>query len=492
MRDQGLESMRARKAALVLALTAIACGLLSAAPIAAAAKPGSTAKPKANPNGRLDPGFGSGGKVLLPFPPENAGEVGVKYTLPFQFTAGRLAMAPAPGGKTVVAGSTRITRVLASGKLDRSFGSGGSVTVDRPAGMNFVLADVAVDSQGRVLLAGTARPQPTSSTPDPLLSSALVARFSADGSVDTSFGNGGTFVTDFGVKPPLVPTGRYTGASVGLRSMAVDSQDRPVLTGAVVTKITGCRGGAVSSGFVARLGSAGQPDPGFGQNGLREISDLASFSEASLLPAGGLLTVGAGKPRCDNEGGGPAVVLTAFGPEGSLRAGFGLAGFRSLGLGNAPVATTVAAGKILLLAAKNRDSQLVMRLMPNGGLDPSFGRTGRVRVNTPKGLGLTAIGIDNQERVLLAGHDAKRVRGKHNKGVSRSSFLLARMNPKGTFDRSFGRKGAVRTGFGGPSSAFATQLYVDAEQRIVVGGNVITGLLGTGSGFALARYLPGR
>ncbi len=473
------------------ALLALACVLATGAALVAApalAKAGAK-QPTA---GQLDPSFAQGGKTLLGFPPENAGEVGIKYTLPFQFTAGHLAMAPAPGGKTVVAGSTRIVRLLANGKLDRSFGAGGIVTVERPAGMTFVLAGVAVDSQGRVLLAGTARPQPASSTPDPLLSSAAVMRFNADGSLDRSFGKEGVLITDFGAKPPLVPTGRYTGPSVGLKSLAVDGQDRPILTGAIVTKVSSCgQGGAISSGFVARLTPSGVPDPAFGSGGLREISDFSSLGEVGLLPSGGILTVDAGKPKCENEGGGPAVVLTQFGPEGSLSPSFGLAGFRSLGLKSAPVTTVTPSGKILLLAAKSGKSQLVMRLTPSGGLDASFGRTGRVNVISPKSVAFAAIGVDAQERILLAGHATKQLRGKHNKGVPRSTFVLSRMKPKGTFDRSFGHRGSVHTGFGGPSSAFATQLYVDAKGRIVVGGNAISGLLSTGSGFALARYLNG-
>lgn len=491
-RYRGLDSTPAWRAALALALATFACALLAAAPVAAA-KPGNAAKKKVNPAGRLDPSFGKGGKVLLPFPPENAGEVGVKYTLPFQFTAGRLAMAPAPGGKTVVAGSTKVVRLLPNGKPDPQFGSGGSASVPVPAGMAFVLADAAVDSQGRVLLAGSASPLPSSSAPDPLLSSALVIRLGADGAVDSGFGNGGTLLTDFGFAAPTVPTGKYLGASVGLRSIAVDSGNRPVISGAAVTKIGDCyRASAISTGFVARLTEGGAPDPTFGTSGLRQIADLASLDQVSLLGSGDLLTVGDGKPYCNNEGGGPAVVLTQFGPDGNLDSGFGFAGFRTLGFRTGPVATVAPSGKIVLLGDKRRESQLVMRLLPDGGFDPSFGRTGRVSIGAPKSVAFAALTVDAKERIYFAGHASKRLRGKHNKGVARSSFAVSRMNPKGTFDRGFGHHGSVRTGFGGPSSAFATQLYVDGRGRIVVGGNVISGLLGTGGGFALARYLPGR
>lgn len=466
----------------------LACVLVAGAALVAA--PALAKSAKKNTAGQLDRTFSKDGKLLLAFPPGGDGGVGVKYTLPFQFNAGHLAMAPAPGGKTVVAGSTRITRVLANGKLDRSFGSGGAVTVQRPPGMSFVLADVAVDSQGRVLLAGTARPLPTSSTPDPLLSSAAVMRFNADGSVDRSFGKEGVVVTNFGIKPPQVPTGHYSGAAVGIKSLAVDGQDRPVLTGAAVIKASFCSPTAtVTNGFVARLTSSGGLDPSFDGDGLREITELGAFGEANVLGSGAVLAVGTAKSGCEYTNGGPSVLLTEFGPEGNLRPGFGNAGFRAIGFSSAPVATVTPAGKILLLGPKSGKSQLVMRLTRTGGLDPSFGRTGRVYVNSPKSVAFAAIGVDRQERILLAGHATKRLHGKHNKGIARSSFVLSRMKAKGTFDRSFGHKGSTRTGFGGPSSASATQLYVDAKGRITVGGTVVSGLLGTGSGFALARYL---
>ena len=54
----------------------------------------------------------------------------------------------------MVAGATKIVRFLANGKLDKSFGNGGVVTVSPPPGTVFVLAAAAVDSSGRTVLAG--------------------------------------------------------------------------------------------------------------------------------------------------------------------------------------------------------------------------------------------------------------------------------------------------------------------------------------------------
>ncbi len=487
-----------RRWAQILATLALACLVAACAAVPVAAKKGGATKggptkkaaPQANLAGRLDPSFGNGGKATVAFPAEDANDVGVKYDLPFQFSAGELAMATAPGGKIVVAGSSKVVRFLANGKLDRGFGAGGSVAIERPAGRSFLLADVAVDSQGRILLAGSARPLPTSSTPDPLLSSAMVVRLAADGSLDGSFGSAGTLISDLGIEAPKTPTDRYPGAAVGLRSIVVDSQDRPILTGGSVTEIVSCYSSerAISTGFVARLTGAGALDTGFGEAGLRQIADLSSFAQAALTPSETLFTVGAARFRCEGPSG-PSVVLTSFGLGGSLDSGFGFAGFRSLGFGSAPVAAVAPSGKIVLLGARRggkQKTQLAMRLLPDGGLDPSFGRTGRVTILLPKGGALTSVAVDGKERLLFAGRASKPVRVSR---VLRSTFLLARMNPKGSFDRSFGRRGSVRTGFGGPSSSAATQVMLAGKGRILVGGNVTTPRLATGGGFALARYL---
>ena len=117
-------------------LVAMVCFALGAMAIGASAKPsGKPGKPNGKPSksaggspGQLDPTFGEAGKVAVAFPAENAGATGPKYELPFTFTPGHLEMASAPGGKTVVAGATKVVRYLANGKLDPGFGDAGSIT----------------------------------------------------------------------------------------------------------------------------------------------------------------------------------------------------------------------------------------------------------------------------------------------------------------------------------------------------------------------------
>ncbi len=480
----------------------LCCALTALAATPALAKPASTkADAKPNAAGSLDTSFGKGGKVTVAFPSESGGEGRIKYDLPYAYTAGHIEMAAAPGGKIVVAGATKIVRYLANGKLDPSFGSGGVVAVQRPPGMNFILASVAVDSQGRILLAGSARPMPTSSTPNPLLSSAMVMRFTAAGAPDPSFGKEGTLITDFGFGAPKGAGGSsYIGPSVGLRSMAVDSQGRPLISGGYVKEFGDCySSAAISVGFVARLTASGALDTSFGESGLRLVNNLASFPQIGLTPAGGLLAVGNGGGSCGSSyEGGPPLELAGLSGEGSLDPGFGFSGFRVIGsMGNSPAVAIAPSGKILLLGPaghtrrgkKRVKEQALMRLLPNGAADPSFGRIGQIGLLLPADGSFSALAVDASGRVILAGRRSKRVAPKSSKNpLRRSTFWVARLTDEG-FDRSFGNKSSVTTGFGGPSNSFATQVVLLNGNRMLVGGGISSPQLASGGGFAIAKYV---
>src|ERR1700742_3895337 len=291
-RTRGREMKQARRvfllmAALMVALAELA-GVAAAKPASKSPKSKGSTKTKTTQGGELDTSFGLGGKVTVAFPAENAGSAGPKYTLPFEFTPGHLEMASAPGGKTVIAGATKVVRYLANGKPDPTFGTGGTISVPRPPGAAFVLAGVAVDSQGRIVLAGLSRPLPSNSTPDPLLSKATVMRLNADGSLDQSFGEGGMVVSDFGFGAPKAAGGSYIGASVGLRDVTIDAANRPVLTGGYVTELEGEREHVKSAGFVVRLTESGALDQSFGEGGIREIANFSGFNQILARPVGWL------------------------------------------------------------------------------------------------------------------------------------------------------------------------------------------------------------
>jgi uncharacterized delta-60 repeat protein len=121
-------------------------------------------------------------------------------------SVGSAEAAVQPDGKILVAGSVRrkgrrgttarVTRLLPDGRVDRSFGRGGGVNVDL-GGMSSEGQTVAVAADGDVLL-GVGRLNSISETDEFDLSFA-VARFTADGSRDRSFGHDGVkMLGDYG------------------------------------------------------------------------------------------------------------------------------------------------------------------------------------------------------------------------------------------------------------------------------------------------------
>jgi uncharacterized delta-60 repeat protein len=137
-----------------------------------------------NTDGSLDPSFGVGGKVTTDF---------------FGLSDGATAVRLLPDGRIIAAGSAftsisntdfALARYNSDGRLDASFGSGGKVTTeffgfsDRPTGL-------VVQSDGRVVAAGGANNLNSTG-----FDFALV-RYNVDGSLDSSFGDGGKTTTDF-------------------------------------------------------------------------------------------------------------------------------------------------------------------------------------------------------------------------------------------------------------------------------------------------------
>src|SRR5262249_55664358 len=132
-----------------------------------------------NADGSLDSSFGSNGAVRTDF-----GGIDEIWGIALQ-----------ADGNIVAAGRTSTNIALArynpDGSLDSSFGSGGRVVTNlSPAGIppgqvNDVARGVAVDSSGRVVVAGGAG------------NDFGVLRYLPDGTLDPSFGQQGVAETDF-------------------------------------------------------------------------------------------------------------------------------------------------------------------------------------------------------------------------------------------------------------------------------------------------------
>ena len=134
-------------------------------------------------DGALDRSFGTGGTVTTDF----FGD-GERVT----------ALVEQPGGKVVAAGAAftggganpdfALARYHRDGTLDVSFGTGGKVTTD--FGAHDVANALVVQADGKLVVAGFTFVEPS-------LSSFALARYHADGSLDRSFGTGGRVTTVF-------------------------------------------------------------------------------------------------------------------------------------------------------------------------------------------------------------------------------------------------------------------------------------------------------
>jgi uncharacterized delta-60 repeat protein len=120
------------------------------------------------------------------------------------------------------------------------------------------------------------------------------------------------------------------------------------------------------------------------------------------------------------------------------------------------------------------------RYNSNGQLDPTFGAGGKVIAALDAGGdGLSAIALQADGKIVAAGsviHDNWQL-----------SFLLARFNPNGTLDTTFGNQGVVATNFG-DSTAAANALVLQPDGRIVLAGVSGAGPYSELNDFALARY----
>ncbi len=180
--------------------------------LVAAAVPGAAA---ARPGDR-DPTFGDGGEVVTPF---------LRLTNVMAIDAhGRILV----GGDTLesfVAPPGRLARYDASGRLDPTFGVGGIAEVPpgrRPA----YLGDIAFAADGRALVAATTTVEVNGSeTRDAI----VVVRLEEDGRTDLSFANGEIFVQaddlDYSLRNPQILV--YDDGRVGVASLVCDAWGCP-------------------------------------------------------------------------------------------------------------------------------------------------------------------------------------------------------------------------------------------------------------------------
>jgi uncharacterized delta-60 repeat protein len=121
-------------------------------------------------------------------------------------------------------------------------------------------------------------------------------------------------------------------------------------------------------------------------------------------------------------------------------------------------------------------------LLTAGALDPTFGTGGEVLTNFPpaakgfKGTGgnASAVRIQSDGKIVVAGQGAY-------------DFAVARYNTNGSLDPTFGSGGKAVTVFGQLNQAWANDLAIQPDGKIVVAGEAYN-TSSNSEAFALARY----
>jgi uncharacterized delta-60 repeat protein len=383
--------------------------------------------------GALDPAFGAGGVVLT--------ATGVH-------TYGR-GVAVQTDGKIVVAGTAvqtgdnyyfALARYNADGSLDTSFGSGGKATTDFSPNADGGTC-LALQNDGKIVVAGYTEPNINH------YEDVALARYNADGSLDTSFGTAGKVINSFGLQDD-----RATGVAIQT-------------DGKIVVVVDG-----TGEFVVARYNADGSPDAGFGGGSKVVTSFGHSYDSPTVvvLQGDGKIVVAGATRRDGNTGSNFA--LARYNANGSLDTSFDKNGMVitdfSRGDDTAWSVGIQSDGKIVAggSATIGTDPDFALaRYLTNGTLDTSFGTQGKVTTDFGTRLNGDAIhGIVLQPdgKIVAAGET-----------MSGIDTALARYNANGTLDTSFGTGGKVVADFGGDDKARGVALQSDG--KIVIAGEAV-------------------
>jgi uncharacterized delta-60 repeat protein len=345
------------------------------------------------PNGRLDPSFGRGGKVLTEGRADEARAVAIQ-----------------DDGKVVVAsgdvGTFTLARYARGGRLDASFGRGG---IAQPVFRKDCLPAAraaALQADGKIVVTGICDADE--------LNGFITARYLRDGRLDPSFGTGGSVLTDFG-------SDRYTNG----RAVRIQNDGKILVAGESQSESVRTVGFAL-----ARYLPDGHLDPSFGTGG--KVLDVPGAANAlALLPDGKIVAGGDGVARYRPEG----TLDPGFGSGGKISTDFSVSGLEIQGNGKVVIAGSTKRGDHYEFALRRYSS--------DGSPDMGFGSGGAVVTHFGRRTSDFAgeVAVQGNGKIVLAGGSEPRVGGP--------DFALARYTASGHLDPRFGKAGTVLTDFRG-------------------------------------------
>ena len=367
--------------------------------------------------------------------------------------------------------------LLSSGDPDLTFSGDGRTTVTFP-GAAFTILDTAIQSDGKIVLAGRKGPN------------AAVARLNVDGTVDTTFGGGGLF--------------EYGGIAVDLaeaRAVAVAADGRIVVGGFCLPGIHGTRF------TVGQLTANGARDTSFG-NGLgivrsevdegtdvedSLVNDLAIQVDGKIIAAGRSIQEVTASHESD-------MVVVRYNANGAQDTSFADGdGTAVIEIGEYQTARAVTIDYTdnfetnprwgtIVVAGDHQDhfeapqtNFVVARLRDNGTADSTFDGDGRL---VSPSLSAHGIEIPNGVAVQPGGKIVVGGTTGSTSDPNAREFIIARYRVNGPLDTTFGAdgNGASEVDLGGNDRA--ESMAVNYQGGLVLGGT-------TNGRFALAAFDAG-
>jgi len=413
--------------------------------------------------GDIDPTFGSGGRVVIPFDLGDNNDYAESIKIQ-------------PDGKIVIAGFATfdattydfaVTRLNPDGSFDTTFDGDGKTTITvREGGLgDDEVVGLALQTDGKIVIVGNAAATDRNEN-------FAIIRLNTDGSLDTSFSGDGKMSVSFDIGGDLTDHAR---------NVVIDPSGKIVVVGFANVGVTS--GGSNTNDFaVSRLNPNGTLDDTFDGDGRQTIGFDIGGSKSDLgytiglqsdgkIVVGGLARIGTDNfdfavarlntnGSIDNTYDGDGRQTVAFDGSGTNIEDRG----RSLVI--QPDGKTVMSG-FRHVTDTNLDFAII-RLNTDGSLDSTFGGDGRQTVAFNVGGSQ-----DDRARSMILQPDGKFVLvGSVQIGDVDDGFGIARLNSDGSLDTSFNGTGRKTVAFdlGGDLIDRARGVAVQADGNLVVAG----------------------
>jgi uncharacterized delta-60 repeat protein len=361
-------------------------------------------------------------------------------------------------GATTTSNSDFIAaRFTTDGKLDKTFGNKG-VTITDAGSETDALASVAIQSNGKIVAGGQ--------TSRNGINQFALIRYSKDGIVDSSYGSQGLVITNF-------------GNSCNINSIALTTDNKVVAVG-------NYNNGSAGDFAIARYLKTGALDPTFNGNG--EVTSNFGNSDNAVsvaLDTAGKIVVGGYYTDPSNNS---HFEIARYTTNGSLDSTFNGSGVTGTNFGNNQEYLSAIAlqsnGEIIAggnsWGGESYSELAFARFNANGSIDNSFGINGQT---------LDPMGSNDYDYLyfLTIGANGEIFSGGYTLSDNIGYFTLLRLDPNGSIDSSFASAGNLLYFYPGNSIGYLGAM-VQNDGKIVVNGNTYAG--GFSTAYFLARFNP--